>query len=265
MIQENNGTTPRVSVIVPCYNASRFVRYAVESILNQTEDDFELLLIDDSSSDNTAQILSELREIDQRIEVYYNKINRGVSYCRNLGIEQAKGEWIAFLDADDVWYSKKLELQLELATKTSSPFVYTSYSHLDENGKEYEFTYSIPEQTTFKRLSKWSHISTSGVLLRKSFLSSDRFERNDLREDYYLWLRLLKRTPMAVGINEPLHAVRHVKNSRSANKKHMFIQTYKVHRLMKQSALTSVVNTVCHFGRAFFLKYRYFSKDNKES
>jgi teichuronic acid biosynthesis glycosyltransferase TuaG len=247
-----------VSIIMPCYNAEAFVGEAIASVVHQTWQNWELLVIDDGSRDASLQVVSEWARKDSRVQSMPNPQNMGVSKTRNRGIGLAKGQWIAFLDSDDVWRKDKLEQQLKLAEATGSLFLYTGYSHIDEFGKQYGFEFKMPEQATFNTLSKWCYISTSGVLLSRDFLANDRFERNDLREDYYLWLRLLKRTTQAVGVTESLHFVRHVKGSRSSNKIAMLSQTYGVHRLMERSVVASIYYTFSHFFKAFFLKYRHF-------
>ncbi|NLE93875.1 MAG: glycosyltransferase family 2 protein [Chloroflexi bacterium] len=255
-------TEELITIIMPCYNAQLFVGEAIQSVINQTWPNWELLVIDDGSKDKTGEIASQFAQQDSRVRVIYNEKNMGVSITRNRGIDMAQGKWIAFLDADDLWEPDKLQKQLDLSAECKNSFIYTGYNHIDESGNRYGFTFTVPERASFETLSKWSYISTSGVLLQKDFLGTMRFERNDLREDYYLWLRLLKKTDYACGIDDALHSVRHVSGSRSSDKKKMLMQTYKVHRLVGRLPFMAMVNTLSHFSKAFILKYRHFRREN---
>lgn len=128
---------PLVSVVMPSYNSEKYIPEAIHSVIAQTYENWELLIIDDGSTDSTANIVKQFSDIDSRITLYSNSKNMGVALTRNKGMDLAKGSWIALLDSDDVWHKDKLEKQLELAKKAGADIVYCSYCLIDKYGKKY--------------------------------------------------------------------------------------------------------------------------------
>jgi teichuronic acid biosynthesis glycosyltransferase TuaG len=208
-----------VSIVMPAYNAAKTIRESVESVLNQTVDDWELLVIDDGSRDNTPQILAEFVKKDDRIVFLTNKENRGVSYTRNKAISLAKGEWIAFLDSDDIWREDKLEKQLALAELHPDMVVcYTASSFINDEGQLYEYIMPAIERLTYKQLLRKNLMSCSSVMVRSSVMKEIRMPNDQMHEDYYVWLTVVKECGVAYGINEPLLVYRLCANSKSSNR-----------------------------------------------
>ena len=123
-----------VSIIMPAYNAENSLNNAIDSILNQTYKNWELIVVDDGSTDYTLKKIEEYSKLDSRIKSYPNPSNVGVSETRNNGIKHVKGNWIAFLDSDDIWHPDKLEKQIDFIQKTNAEFVFTAVEYIDEKG-----------------------------------------------------------------------------------------------------------------------------------
>lgn len=228
-----------VSIIMPAYNCGNFIEEAVTSVINQTYKTWELIVIDDGSKDNTVSILKDLSENDERIRFYINEKNQGVSATRNRGISLAKGDWIAFLDSDDMWDENKLQKQLTHVEKTACEFLFTGSSYINEDGVYYQGLFEVPNQVTYKKLRKHNVVSCSSVLIKKKFFENIKMERDDIHEDYAVWLRVLKTGVIAYGINEPLLIYRISKQSKSGNKLKTINMTYGVFRFIGMNPLSS--------------------------
>ena len=158
-------TAPLVSVIMPAYNAEKYIEEAVSSVLSQTYKNWELLILDDCSSDCTAEIAEYFASLDTRIRLLRNPQNMGVAKTRNRGFDIAKGEWIALLDSDDVWHSDKLEKQLAVAGRAGADIIYCSYALVNESGAHLS-DYIVPETTSYDAMLRESVLSCSTVLSR---------------------------------------------------------------------------------------------------
>lgn len=245
-----------VSIIMPCYNAQAFVGEAIASVVAQTWQNWELLVIDDGSRDESIQVVQEWARKDSRIILLVNQQNMGVSKTRNRGIGLAKGSWIAFLDSDDVWEKDKLSSQMSVAQQKGAEFLFTACSIIDQNSSLLGAMVPLPEKVSYTELQKWNRITCSSVLVSREALHDLRFEHDDSREDYLLWLRILKRLKTAYALGEPLVRYRVISGSRSANKIRMMRDTYRVHRHLNTGPLFSALYTLSHFYCSFMNKYR---------
>lgn len=168
---------PLVSVIMPSYNAEKYIKEAIESVIAQTYKNWELFVIDDGSTDRTAEIARSYAEKDSRIILHRNSHNMGTAKTRNTGIKLANGEWIATLDSDDMWHPEKLEIQLKKATKTGSLFLYTSYSLFCEGFRQ---EYTVPEKIDYSSLLTENVIGCSTVMMNRSILEKHLFPSDKL-------------------------------------------------------------------------------------
>jgi glycosyltransferase involved in cell wall biosynthesis len=208
---------PKVSVIVPAYNAMTYLPETLKSVLQQTFTDFEVLIIDDGSTDNIVQWTGEL--VDSRVKLIVQQ-NQGASVARNTGIAQAQGEYIAFLDADDLWEPTKLEKQVHcLEENPEIGLVHTNMLLIDWQGKSSgRVMKSNAEGDALKQLLKQNTIATSSVIVRNDCLKTvGEFDRN-LRysQDWDMWVRIAARYPLAV-IKEPLVSYRQHPNNATKN------------------------------------------------
>lgn len=218
-----------ISVIMPAYNSSKYVKEAIKSVLEQTYKNIELIIIDDASSDETVSIVRKMKLIDNRITLYVNKQNEGVSYSRNRGIKKASGEWVAFLDSDDFWHKEKLEIQLKYAEEKNLNFIFTGVSYIDEKGNGLKSTFQVPKKVSYGQLLKQNVIACSSVLIKKVYMEKYKMENDKTHEDFGSWLRILKEETYAYGINKPLLIYRISANSKSGNKIKSVLMTYKTY------------------------------------
>lgn len=221
-----------VSIVMPAYNCEKYIVGAINSVLAQTYQNWELLVIDDESKDNTFKIVNEFGDKDSRIRPIKNKKNMGVSATRNRGIEIAVGEWVAFLDSDDMWSPAKLEKQLNLAKQNSAEFLFTGSSYINIEGELFKGISEVPEKVSYKKLRNQNVIPCSSVLIKKRFFDNIKMEKDEIHEDYAVWLRVLKTGVIAYGVNEPLLIYRISRNSKSGNKIKTINMTYKVFRFI---------------------------------
>lgn len=235
-----------VSIVMPAYNCEKYVVEAVNSVLAQTYQNWELLVLDDGSKDNTLQMINEFRNKDSRIRPLQNEKNMGVSATRNRGIELASGDWIAFLDSDDMWEPSKLEKQLEIAEKKAAEFLFTGSSYINEEGEPYKGIFEVPEIVTYKRVRNQNVVSCSSVLVKKKYFENIKMEKDEMHEDYAVWLRILKLGVTAYGVNEPLLIYRISRNSKSGNKMKTIKMTYKVFRFIGINPIWSVYFMMRH-------------------
>lgn len=239
-----------VSVIIPSYNSEKYIGETLASVCAQTYPDFEVLVMNDCSQDRTPEIVEKYAQKDPRIHLINLPGNKGVSHARNQGVEKASGEWIAFLDSDDMWTKDKLEKQLELqkSLREKEPsiedpeFLFTGSSFIDENGDPLASVLHVPERVDFSELLKQNIISCSSVLIRRSLIQkypmpcSDRFH-----EDFATWLTILKNEKIeAYGLDEPLLIYRVTRSSRSGNKCKAACMTFRAYRYIGLSVTKSL-------------------------
>ncbi|KYC39316.1 glycosyl transferase family A [Scytonema hofmannii PCC 7110] len=208
---------PKISVVIPAYNSMQYLPETLESVLQQTFTDFEVLIINDGSSDNIIQWASEIT--DPRVKLISQK-NQGVSVARNTGIAQSQGEYIAFLDADDLWEQTKLEKQVRyLDENPEVGLVHTSMALVDRNGKSTgRVMTSVAEGEVWKELVESNKIACSSVMVRRRCLEKvGGFEPNlHFAEDWDLWIRISSHYSFAV-LKEPLYYYRQIPTSLSKN------------------------------------------------
>lgn len=204
-----------ISIIIPVYNASATIDKTIESALCQSYHNIEVILIDDCSTDNSFDIIKNNSSKDKRIKVYRNEVNAGVSKARNLGIKLSKGEFIAFLDSDDIWKKDKLEKQIRYIKEKNADICYTSYEITNSSDSDLGI-YRVPSNINYKGLLKENIICCSSVLIKSKILKENQFNSKFFHEDFVLWLKLLKIGFKAIGLQESL--VIYKKGGRSANK-----------------------------------------------
>lgn len=223
---------PRVSVVMPAYNSAQYVSDAIDSVLAQTVSDWELLLVDDASTDGTGAILARYARMDSRIRCFTVPENRGAGYCRAFGAARASAGWVAFLDSDDLWLPDKLEKQLALARRDlTAKLIFTGMAFLPDGAPAPgRYWQRVPEQVDVRALLRQNIIPCSSVLVRRSCLRDVTVQRTDLHEDFAAWLQILRREPYASGVNEPLVVYRVSRASRSGDKRAAAAMTFRTYR-----------------------------------
>ena len=240
-----------VSIITPCYNSEKFLDECISSVLNQTYQNWEMLIVDDNSSDNSSILINSYSKKDERIKPLYLNDNIGAAMARNKAISKAKGKYLAFLDSDDVWLPKKLEIQTNFMKKNNYSFVFSSYSVISDDEKP-NYTISVPEKITYKRYLKNTIIGCLTVMLDKEKFK--KIEMPNLRSshDMALWLNLLKQEKYAYGIAQDLAIYREHKLSNTSNKFRAIYDVWNVYRKHeKLNLFYSIYNFVFYAINAF--------------
>lgn len=219
-----------ISVVMPVYNSRRFLPEAVKSVLVQSYDSFELILVDDCSTDGSGALIEELALSDSRIRIIKNRENLGVARTRNIGIAAATGDYIALLDSDDIWTADKLQRQLSIAEKENCDIVYCSYGFIDESGAQIKKPFLVPDSTNYNNMLAKSVISCSTAFIRSRLLKDHPFDPCIYHEDYALWMELLAVPAKACGDAKVLAYYRQVSGSRNARKVHAAQERWSIYR-----------------------------------
>lgn len=226
----------KVSIIIPVHNAEKFIGKTIESILNQTYKNWEMLIFNDKSKDNSLKIIKKYSEKDERIKVVDSKENVGVVAARNKLIEIATGEFIAFLDADDYWKQNKLEKQIKFMRKNNALISCTEYTRVTEDEKEIN-DIIIKEIITYEDMLKNNYLGCLTVVYNANKLGKRYFKERKKNEDYVLWLEIVKETKIIFGLKENLAFYRVLNNSRSSNKIKVAKDRWEVYRKIERLSL----------------------------
>lgn len=218
-----------VSIIMPSFNQEDYISYSIESIINQTYKNWELLITDDGSTDSTISIIKKYINIDSRIKLFILEKNNGASYARNISIKHSNGRYISFCDSDDLWVFNKLEEQLKFMILNNYYFTFTSYDLIDDKS-HFIKKFSIPSKVTYIDLLKTCSIGCLTVIYDTKYLGKFFFTDISKRQDYVLWLSILKIIPFAYGLNNSLAKYRTHSNSLSSNKLYASMYQWKVYR-----------------------------------
>lgn len=238
---------PLVSVITPTYNAARFIRETIDSVKRQTYPHWELILIDDASSDDTVPIIRE-ELADPRIRLIVLAQNSGAAVARNTGISAANGRYIAFLDSDDLWLPQKLEKQVAFMQERDAAFSFTRYRMIQEDGTHTPYVVPIPERIDYRGLLKNTIIGCLTVMLDKEKLGTIQMPNLRIRQDTALWLNILKQGHLAYGIQEELSQYRRVAGSISSNKWKAAKNTWRLYRDIEKLSFASAAWCFVHYG-----------------
>lgn len=207
----------QVSIIMPTFNSSEFVESAIDSVKEQTYKNWELVIVDDFSSDNTVQIINKIARNDNRIRLVKLMKNGGAANARNVAIKQSNGRFLAFLDSDDLWEPLKLEKQLAFMKEKDIAFSYTNYRMINENGEETGKHVKSPSVIEYNSLLKNTIIGCLTVMLDRQKIETISFP-NVKPEDTALWLSILKKGYKAYCLHEEMAMYRLVKGSVSSNR-----------------------------------------------
>ncbi len=217
-----------MSVIIPVYNGEKYLSKAIESVLRQ-EILCEIVIVNDCSTDGTENVIQGYSHLEQ-VRYLKNERNKGVAYSRNRGVEASTGEYIAFLDADDWWEDTKLKKQLQALKGSGAVLCSTARELFDENGKSIGKIIPVPKVINYKRLLHHNCIACSSVIMKREIALEFPQEYDKAHEDYIMWLKILKKYPMALGINEPLLKYRLSSAGKSGSKLKSAKMTYQVYR-----------------------------------
>lgn len=244
-----------ISVVMPIYNKSRYLGKSVESVLNQTYKNIELIMVDDASTDNSLEIARSYEKRDSRVSVIACEANQGVAKARNLGIAASKGEYIALLDSDDEWLEEKLEKQLSLIESRQAQIAYCSYDFIDENSSMIRKPFVVPVETNYKEMLVSSVISCSTALVDASLLKAHPFRSDFYHEDFALWMELLALPVKTAGDPQVLAHYRQLPDSRSGNKLKSAFEKWKVYRKCLGMSFVESSVVFLKYSMRGFMKY----------
>ena len=226
---------------MPSYNAERFIAESVESVLCQTVEDWELIIVDDASSDGTLDIVADFQQRDPRIRLVTEGTNHGPAHARNRGLEQARGDLIAFIDSDDVWFPEKTAKQVAAMERYQADIAYTGYTRRRDSEQDGTVV-AVPARANYQSLLRRNIIGCSTAMVRRSTCGTLRMPPIMRRQDHGYWLSLLRDgSRTAVGINQPLVWYRLHHDSLSANKLVAAKYSWKLLREVERFGLTKSI------------------------
>lgn len=238
-----------VSVVMPAYNLAEFVEFSIGSVLSQTYSELELIIVNDCSTDSTAEIVDRLASGDSRIRVIHSRENLGGAGARNLGLSAARFRYVAFIDGDDLWCSEKLARQLEILQSGGVQLSYTAIQKIDACGKPFGAMQSVSKDVNYKTLLANPSIACSSVVLDYDAVGRTLMPEIRKRQDFAFWLSLLREGAVAQGVNEPLTYYRVRSASLSSNKLSAALYTWRVYRIFENlsfwEALPNFISYAC--------------------
>ena len=248
-----------VSIITPVYNCEEFLEECIQSVLNQTLKDWELILVDDCSTDSSSIIINKYVALDSRIKLYSLNKNVGAGIARNKGIEISRERFIAFLDSDDYWHRNKLKLQIEYMIQENIDFSYTNFFELDKEDKVSKIILTPKSVNSFSLLFN-NYIKTLTAIYDTKRIGKTYMPNYRKRQDWGLWFNLLNKTNKAYRFKEPLAYYRTSNTSLSKNKLKLVKENFNFYRFFLQknileSLIMIILFFVVHFTfKMFFLK-----------
>ncbi len=224
---------PLVSIITPCYNCEQFIADTINSVLNQTYKNFEMIIVDDISTDNSVSVVQKFAAKDKRIKLIQLPNKGGASEARNIAIKKAQGKYIAFLDADDLWKKDKLKLQVAFMERNKIDFSYTDYEYIDENGKKKNIYRKCPNKISYYSMLFGDSVGCLTVMYNASKVGLVQIPKLNKRNDYALWCLILKKIRNGCKLNLILSEYRisnEKKSLSSGNKIYLLKYHYQLHR-----------------------------------
>lgn len=251
----------KVSIIIPVYNSQKFIRETIQSIINQSYNNFEAIIIDDCSSDESLNIIKRNFKNDKRIKIIKLNKNHGAAYSRNVGIKRASGRYIAFLDSDDLWDQKKLELQIKFMKDNNYSFSCCSYRKINENGKFLK-NVIMPCEIDYKNFLGNTIIQTVGVMVDLKFINKELLYMPiiPMNEDARTWSYILKHGFNCYGFNQVCCTYRVVKHSLSSNKIKSIKQNWIWYREIEKISFFKSMYYLFGYGVNALKKRIYFIK-----
>ena len=217
-----------VSVVIPAYNCTAYIALAIDSALGQ-QVPLEVIVVDDCSTDDLPGLMTRYRE-EPRVRYVRNQEHLGVATTRNRGVSLARGEYVAFRDADDYWAEGKLRLQLERIRQKQAVICSTARELMTPEGQLTGYVLPVKEDITYRDMLRQNHIGCSSVLMKTSVAREFPMHHDDAHEDYLMWLEVFEKYRYGCAINEPLLKYRLSTTGKSGNKLHSARLTYRTYR-----------------------------------
>jgi len=248
---------PLVSIITPSYNSEKYIAQTIESVINQSVKNWEMIIVDDCSIDATADFVNTFAATDRRIKFMRLGKNSGPAIARNTGISLASGQYLTFLDADDIWFPNFIENSINTIKSTGIPFVFSSYRRSDENLNFIYSDFLVPEKVTYSDILKTNSISCLTAFIDIEMLGKKLMPEVFKRQDMGLWLKYLKEIPYAYGIAEPQAIYRIRKNSLSRKKSDLLKYQWQFYRNVEKLTMMQSCYYMTHWMWRGFMKYRH--------
>lgn len=251
------GQEGLVSIIVPVYNVEKFIVETIESVRRQTYENWELLLVEDCSTDGSRAVIEEYldRAKDTRLRLIALPINGGAARARNKGLSEAKGRYIAYLDADDLWESVKLEHELAFMAKRQAAFAFTGYEFADENGRGLGKIVRVPATLNYKQALKNTTIFTTTVIFDTALVPKDLLDMPEVKsEDTALWWKILRHGYIAHGLDENLVKYRRAGASLSSNKAEAVRRIWHLYRHVEGIGVPGSMWNLCFWAARAVLR-----------
>jgi glycosyltransferase involved in cell wall biosynthesis len=245
-----------VSIVTPTFNSAKYIAETIQSVQKQTHQNWELIIVDDCSSDNTVDLIKDFIAKDNRIQLHQLTSNAGPAVARNKGIENVSGKYMTFLDADDIWFEDFIENSIKTIQETGIHFVFSSYKRSDE---DLNFIYSdfiVPQKVTYTDILKSNSISCLTAFLDIETLGKKSMPLIRKRQDMGLWLQYLKEIPFAYGIQEPKAIYRIRENSLSRKKLNLIKYQWQFYREVEKLNIFQSAYYMLHWMYRGFMKYR---------
>jgi len=238
-----------VSIITPSYNSSKFIEECINSVISQTYLDWEMIIVDDRSTDNSRDLITKFAKENDRIKPIFLEENVGAAEARNVAIKKSKGKYVAFLDSDDLWKNIKLEKQISFMNEKNIAFSFTSYQPMSENGVEKYSVIKVPYQIDYHSYLKNTIIGCLTVVIDRE--KTGEFQMPNIRSshDMALWLLIMKRGFSAYGLDEDLAYYRIVSTSNTSKKWKAAKEVWDVYRKVEQ--LNIVYSAICFVGYVY--------------
>ena len=261
MNEQNNYL---VSIITPVFNCERFIEQTIKCVQNQTYTNWELLLVDDCSPDNSASIIKELAKTDSRIKYFKLDENSGAAVARSYALEKSQGRFIAYLDADDVWYKEKIEKQVQFMIDNKYAFTCTDYKKIDEQGKTLKRVVKIPKRVNYNLYLRNTIIQTVGVMVDTGITGKDVLKMPNIRrrQDAATWCQILRAGYDCYEVPETLSCYRVVKDSLSSNKFKAVKGVWRLYRDIEKLPLLKASYSFVGYAFHAVLKRIYLNKEN---
>ena len=250
-----------VSIIMPSYNTGKYIEKTINSVLSQTYENWELIIVDDCSDDNTDDAVKPYLS-DERIKYFKNEKNCGAAVSRNYALKQAKGKWIAFLDSDDLWASDKLKKQIAFMEKNGYRFSYTDYEEMDENGNPLGITVTGPSKITKAGFFNYCWVGCLTVMYDAEFVGLIQIEDIKKNNDYAMWLKVCEKADCYL-LKENLAFYRRGRSGSVSSHSifKMMVWHYKLYKDAEgQNAVFALFNTARNMIFGFYKKKRYVKK-----
>jgi len=249
--------TSLVSVIIPTFNSEKYISDTITSVLNQTYQNWEIILVDDASTDETQTIIAPFLT-DKRIKLYPLEKNSGTGVVRNFGVSKATGKYISFLDADDLWKREKLEKQIDFLKANQIPFTFSFYDCIDEQGNSLNKRIEAPRNLSYTQLFFCNYVGNLTGIYDVEYFGKISISSIRKRQDWMHWLTILKKIKKAKPVPESLALYRIRDNSLSTSKTALIQYNFAVYRQFH--GFNVVVSSLCMIGFLFtqlVLKPRY--------